>query len=119
MATAAEAALARTACALAAVTDLVEVSNLNPEDCSFDLQPPDALKRGKLFSHHQVQDHQMDFFKDRLARCCPEPEVERAVRQWPPLPAAMEIRTVVDRLAALLLEVPGWNGQCVPPECAG
>ena len=118
MATALEAALARTACALCAITDLVQVQNLDVDRCAFTIQPSDALNRGKKFSDYGIHDHQMPFFQDCLARCCPEPSVQKAVRAWPALPAAMEIRKVIGMLDALLLGIPNWDGTCMSEDCA-
>ncbi len=117
MATAFEAALARTACALCSITDLVRVENLDPDLCSFEIKPPSALAKGKKFIDHGVQDHQMPFFKENLATCCPESSVAVQVRQWSDLPASLEIRKVVDMLEALLLGVTGWDGKCMSERC--
>ena len=118
MATAFEAALARTACVLSSITDLVRVANLDPSLCTFKIEPSNALAKGKKFSDHGVQDHQMPFFKEHLIRCCPEKSVAEQVRQWPDLPAALEIRKVVDMLEALLLGTTGWDGSCMSEKCA-
>ena len=80
MANAIDAASARMACALAAVTDLVVVSNVNHDQCSMDVNPEDAMSAEKKFSDLGIQDAQMPFLVDALARCCPEDSVRSALR---------------------------------------
>jgi len=117
MANAIDAASARMACALAAVTDLVVVSNVNHDQCSMDVNPEDAMSAEKKFSDLGIQDTQMPFLVDALARCCPEDSVRSAVRKWPVIPAAMIIVKVVGMLEAELLKVVGWNGRCMGDDC--
>ena len=117
MATALDAASARVACALASITDLVVVSNLDRGQCTMDIEPDDAMAAGKKFSDYGIQDAQMAFLQDAIGRCCPENAVRAAVRAWVPIPASTQIVPVVSMLEAEILKIVGWNGQCMSPEC--
>lgn len=116
MATAIEAASARIACALAAITDLVAVSNVDRAQCTMDVSPPDALSPGRKFSDFGIQDVQMPFFLDRLARCSPEASVKNTVNHWA-VPSGTQINAVVGMLEAELLNISGWDGKCLSDEC--
>jgi hypothetical protein len=115
MATAMSAAAARVTCALCAITDTVQVTNLNVDTCAFDVTPPDVLD--KAFSDVNIFDHQMPFFIDKLARCCPEPSVQEKVHAMQ-LNAEIPIMKVVNMVQVWLLEIPRWDGKCMSPECA-
>lgn len=117
MATAVDAASARVVCALASITDLVRVTNVDSSQCTMDVTPADAMAAGKKFSDHGVHDAQMPFLLDKLARCCPEEAVKNAIREWPPVPSTTTIRAVVNMLEAEILKVNGWDGRCMSANC--
>jgi hypothetical protein len=84
--------------------------------CTMDVIPPDALSPGKKFSDFGVQDVQMPFLRDKLARCCPESSVKNTVNHWT-MPSTTEITAVVGMLEAELLNINGWDGKCLSDDC--
>ena len=118
MATIRDAARVRVICALCSVTDFIKVRKFDRETCTIEVDPPDAVDPGKRFSDYHLGDAQMQFFQDQLAKCCPEPDVSSAVRQWPMMRAVTEIEKVISIVETLILGQPAtWNGKCVADHC--
>lgn len=117
MATARDAAAARILCALARITDLVSVTNIDCANCTMDVEPSDACSPGKRFKDFGIEDGQMEFFKQALAACSPEQQIKSVILHFPPIPAATVIDVVVGKLEGLLLGLPGWDGTCMATKC--
>ncbi len=114
MASVRQAATVRVIYALCSVTDFIKVRRFNRDECTIEVEPPDAVAAGKQFSDYHIGDAQMQFFQDQLAKCCPEPDVSSAVRQWSMMRSATEIQKVISMVETLILGQPTtWHGRCI------
>ena len=112
MAKARQAAAIRVAIALAAVTDLVKIKDLDTVRCTAQTEPPDALD--KTFKDNGVDDSQLPHFRQILANLCPEIKDNILNPVEFPLLPDMALSVVVAKVESLLLTSPNWSGQCLP-----
>lgn len=113
MATARQAAIARTVLALAAVTNNVHVRKFNPALCEIEVDEPQKLQG--TFSEIGVQETQLAAFRQILASFCPEIKDVIMDPMKCPLSTAMPVRLVAGFVEGNLGVSANFQGECTRP----